>query len=714
MPTTFIRGANPVWSFVDLDGLQFDDTYYMYVLQNEIPYIPATVWHDNSGNVPWTDPIQFLANGTLPIDIFWDPNVVYRLEFRHNLGIDPPSQADPLIYLVEDYVPGSGGSSPIDAIGIFTENQMTNPQFSIVNFNTPFILTNVTDPDPIEVGPGWFLVLEGTGNVTLEVTPLNAALENPTNAPYALHVELSGNWTGNPTLRQRFSQNGMLWSGKYVSSSVTARIQGSPQEISARLVDSMGTVLASVLSPVVVDSAFNEFSDYGLVPDTTNSDLPPAAWVDYELLLPTDVDIYLTSFQVIASAIPTAFPYEQDTIDRQDDHTWHYYRNDVVVKPKDTILTAWNFSLNPYQFVTPTVTTVVTQTDYIADQTILHQISAGSSLQSGKASVADRECLLIKAVAGQTVNQFALIQYVDASTIKPYWSYLLSSLARARIFTTHGTEVGIKMRLIYRASVPPQISATEPIASWTGADPTFAAGWTALAPRNDPEYILPNAYASGEGDDAFPAFPFEAFEMPTMTNTNMSLGIVIYTTGNIDSSMGTEDSIAFDRISLVPNAFAVDSNPQTYDQVLSQCRYFFEKSYDVNVLAGSVSLLGVHTIQQNIGVSGGNSGIRLTNLYFDYLPKRVKPTNTRFAIYSPTTGAVDNVLATLYSGAGVVTFGDIPFAANFAELQIGQSRASFVAQSGTVFQQAATGGLTNPWSGINFHSIVDVRLGTGI
>ncbi len=76
-----VRGSNPVWSFVDLTGHQFDDTFYMFVLENEIPYAPATVWHDANGNIPWTNPIQFLANGTLPIDIYWNPYSVYRLEF---------------------------------------------------------------------------------------------------------------------------------------------------------------------------------------------------------------------------------------------------------------------------------------------------------------------------------------------------------------------------------------------------------------------------------------------------------------------------------------------------------------------------------------------------------------------------------------------------------------------------------------------------------
>lgn len=55
----FVRGSNPVWFEVDLTANAFDDTFYLFVLANEIPYIPATVYHDDAGTIAWTNPIQF-------------------------------------------------------------------------------------------------------------------------------------------------------------------------------------------------------------------------------------------------------------------------------------------------------------------------------------------------------------------------------------------------------------------------------------------------------------------------------------------------------------------------------------------------------------------------------------------------------------------------------------------------------------------------------
>ena len=319
MPT-YVRGSNPIWSMVDLTGHQFDDTFYMFVLENTIPYIPASVYHSVSGG-PWDNPIQFLANGTLPVDIYWDPDKVYRLEFRQG-----NTQSDPLIYLVENYSPGNGGDTPVDTTASATTNQITNPQFSLISFTSPLTLTSVTDPAPIQIGPGWFLNLSGTGSVTIERVALSSTQSNPTNAPYALRLTMSG-WSGTPYLSQRFNQNGMLWSTftqpRYVSSSITARIQGSPQSINAQLYDSMGNALTTVLPSTVITDSYNEFTGTGLMPTTDNTDTPPAAWIEYRLFLPTNVDIFLTSFQLVTSNSINQFQYLQDSIERQIDYTYH-------------------------------------------------------------------------------------------------------------------------------------------------------------------------------------------------------------------------------------------------------------------------------------------------------------------------------------------------------------------------------------------------------
>src|ERR1700679_1616667 len=126
----FIRSYNPVWLFENLVGQILDDSYYIFFLQNSFPYLPSPlVFHDPDGTIPWSNPIQLLANGTMPVDVFFSPNTVYRIEIRQG-----PTQADALIYLVENYVPSGEGVVPPIVIGSNIENQLTNTQFFNVDF----------------------------------------------------------------------------------------------------------------------------------------------------------------------------------------------------------------------------------------------------------------------------------------------------------------------------------------------------------------------------------------------------------------------------------------------------------------------------------------------------------------------------------------------------------------------------------------------------
>jgi hypothetical protein len=336
-----IRGSNPIWYEVDLQGKSFDDTFYLFVLENTIPYIPAIVYHDPDLNVPWTNPIRFLGNGTLPIDIYFEQDKVYRLEFRQG-----PTQQDPLIYEVNNYVPGSGGSTPVDTVAFASSNQITNPQFSLLSLENPVTIA-ATDPAPLEVAPGWTLLLAGTGTVTVERVALNNSNTNPSNAPYALRLTMNG-WTNDSVqLRQRFLQNGMLWADKIVSTTLTSRLEGAPQSVFATLVDSNDSVLGTVLPLTSLNEAWNEYTGYAELPATTNPDVPPAAYIDYLLHMPSNIDIYLTSFQLVVQDLPIQPSFEQDSIERQIDHT---YNTAYPIIPVGTIIDVGGFTVPEHYY----------------------------------------------------------------------------------------------------------------------------------------------------------------------------------------------------------------------------------------------------------------------------------------------------------------------------------------------------------------------------
>jgi len=682
----FIRGSNPIWLLDDLVGNLFDDTFYMFVLENDLPYLPSPVYHTPSGT-PWTNPIRFLANGTLPVDIFFDSTLVYRLEFRQG-----PTQAAPLIYLVENYLPGNSGNTPITSVALITDNQITNPQFSLIDFASPFTITS-GGTQTIDVAPGWFLDLTGTGNVTLTQVPLNnsAGTVNPTNAPYALQITLSGTWSV-VHLRQRFEQNGMLWANKVVSSSVTARIEGAPQNISATIVDSNGTVLTTVLSSTSVNSIFTEYLGFGQLPATTNPDLPPVAYVDYIMALPTAVDIYLTSFQLVVQNLLTNIGYEQDSIERQVDHTFHYYRDSIILKPKASILTGWNFPLNPWQFRTP-ASSPITASQYTADQTIVSLQNINSlEAQAG----ANNRYFGIQSVTSAAQGKFALIQYIDTFDIQPYWGNIVSSLVRAGISTAHSTGLRVKMRLIHRATVPP---AVDPISSWAATDPTFTAGWTAVAPLIDNVFTIDTL--------ALKTFSFDGFQLPAASASTKYLGIVLYTVNTLNSA-AVADLVYFDKISLVPNEFGIESPPQTYEQVLRNCFFHYEKSYAANVLPGTVNA-GGPLLSNQLGVnSGGNNSVILRSFGWPF--KNIKRSVAPLVqTYSPTSGVAAAVRAFLRNNGASVADADVSLA-NWTETFFSSPGVSYA--TNTIAAQLTTAGANSfPEGYILYHYTVDARLG---
>lgn len=648
---SYTRIPNPIWWIPDHVGLPLNDEYYAHFLENTLPYLPQAVYRDDEGTAIWTGGIvQFQPGGTLPDNMFFDPTKVYRMEIRHG-----DTQTDALIWEVNDIVP-SGGNTPETDVIISTNNQITNSQFSQISFVSPL---SITTAGTYDIAPGWSLVLVGSGTASISQVILLGNADAVNKPPYALRFNLSG-WTS-AKLYQRFNGTGGIWTStstqrSAVAVSLTAQAEltahemimtyvpstGTPQEIAR---DTINTSVYQVLQGAVILNA----SD-----DTSASNV---AYIDLVITLPPTGIVNISNAQIVGQvgdSIPLSIPYEQETIERQKDYLYHIYANELLIKPKQSLLVGWNFSLNPYQFGQTTFGTVSTQVGYITDQTILRQESA-SCLQAGKAAVGERQCLKIKALTSKTANRFALIQYIDPASIRAYWSYYVSALARVKLVTTHSTSCRMKMRLIHRASLPSAVSASEPIASWAAnGDPVFAAGWTALTPLNDPAYVLTGGFS--EGADSFPAYAFEKMLLPTSTNADMTLGIVLYTMDNLNETSGTEDYILFDKVGLVPSQFACDAEAQTFDQVLRECQFYYENTYNPGVLAGAVTNTGMLYRSQT------SNATTMTPKGFDVSFTTAKRIATyTLNIFSPASGTTDAVFAD-YHG---FTSGDISFSANW-------------------------------------------------
>lgn len=612
------------------------------------------------------------------------------------------------------YVPFQGNDEIINII----TNELSNPQFVEISFDTSngpytFNVDTVVD-EVINIAPDWDFIVSSPAAGTLTVNQLKPAgtLNIITNPGTILNIT-SGGLT-KLQLRQRIYGSPNLWGSGYLSATFVAKTYGGVDIVLNMFYSqSNGTVVDQLLVAALLDASGNygSFPGTAFIPSSTSTDDFPNAYIDIYFNIPLSTEIDITSIMV-ASTGSVSIPkiaYDQESEARQIDHLFHYYQNALIIKPKQSILTAWNFSLNPFQFYSNGQTTAATQTQYVADQTILHQRGGGSTVFTEASDVAIRDCFVVGAINGMAENRFAIIQYIDPTTIRPYWDYVLSSLARTRIFTSHGTEIGIKMRLIWSTILPNTLAPTEPILSWTGVDPVFNSNWAVLLPKNDPTYILPNSYITSEGPNAFPYFPFDGFEMPSMSTNTMTLGIVLYTTENMNDSLGSTDAIGFDKISLVPNEFAVDSPPQTFDDVLRQCQFYYEKSYDNFTLPGTVNSLNSSLIaQQIVGLAGGSNNVIPNSFGSAY--SSVKRKNTPLLnIYSPITGSASNVYVQLYNGGTPVGAGADAAIANWTEISAGSKAFSFVPATSTPIYAPGLGAGTT--AAIFYHYTIDARLG---
>ena len=701
----FVRSYNPKWFFNDLVGKPLNDEYYAFFLTNTLPYQPQVVYRDPQGLTVWTGGIvQFEPSGGLPDNLYFNEFLTYRIEIRHG-----NTQFDPLIWEINNYQASLGDEPPPGEGGESDENQISNPEFVEVNFNPePTTVTALVNPTLIDVAPGWVIEAVGTGTINLQRIPVKGTDDIITNPAYVLRINAFGPWT-DLKLRQRFDNNGALFKSSTQEESAVSgafiAVNNVPGDVTSGMFyrDSTGAASEVAIIPVAtITGAYQMFSDAAALPNIPqNPQDSDIAYVDIYIRIPNNCDISLSSIQIVKQVQPAAVEYIQESPARHRDHLFHYYKNSILLMPKESLLTGWVFGQNPWQFRSQASSNVTFPCDYTADQTIIYQQGGANSVAVAKGTASEDRAFEVKAVGA--ANKFAMIQYIDTETMNGYWGSKVSALVTLRkVLGNPTSQVRFKMRLIYRADAVPVIGPNQPINSWGGTDPDFvSAGWAVIIPPNDPIYTISTIQQS---------LPFNGIQLPVATTNTMTLGIAIYTIDPMNN-VGTPEKILFDRVSLVRNDFAIDTNVLTFDESLRRCQFYYETSKNLNVIP-TVSGAEGAILRATTTIAGGTGTLVQTLVFpIEFSSVKCRPPVAAGIIMYAENGVINEATVHLRNAANTETVGNTTAINRWIPSNIGNKSVMMLTNTLNNIADFAVPFVAANKAYIGFHYTADARLG---
>ena len=688
---SFIRSENPIWFFNNLIGQPLDDTYFMFFLQNTLPYLPATVYQDPNGNTPWINPIEFTPAGLLPDNIYFDSTITYRLEVRQG-----NTQADPLIWLVENYVPGTGGITPIQTSAVSTDNLITNPQFALVNFTGSFTTTAST----INIAPGWQVIGNGSaGSITFTQIAIAGASQIVTNPPYALQIISSG-WTS-ITLQQTFNGNGGLWTSDTaepfggVAVNFTA-LSATPINISATIVYSDGPQQAVIIDSALLTNAYAEYVGAQTIAPSINPDIPPNASTSLQITWSSPSTVTITSIQLVGQDVPTDMPYLQEPIEREIDYTFHLYNDALQFKPIPSLLTGWDFSLNPAQFgSTQSITTVPS---YIWDQTI-----CGSAMNT--ISVV-RNALNGGFQATTTVDNdaFYMLQYLTGQSAFNTTINKLSVNLRAYQLTNPNVVAQVYLYFSNGGGTIPTLPTTIGTLASSGVFTRTASDWAIIPQDIGVATIFEFGSPLAQVVD-YKSTGWQGYQFASLTTT---ANFAIVVTFKIPTS-GT--SVVVNSISCDEGNIPTIPAPQTPDEVLRECQYYYEKSYNPLVIPGTADFSNCIVARQGIfGQASTTASIFSAEFNVNYSQKRtVAPTIT---LYNPAaTNDTTNVVVSIQY-PGIADASAPVLQTNWTQFILGSKTAGYKTNNVAALLSSSGSNYSAAVDGIvEFHYTCDARLG---
>lgn len=479
-------------------------------------------------------------------------------------------------------------------------NQLSNPQFSDVLFDPSEGLVIEFDEAissmVYAVAPDWDIVISstGSGTVTINQTSLAGSLAIITNPPYLLDILMGGANISSVYLRQRLYNNPDIWStttdgqdGYVASYMLITSIDGTARTISMQYDPSVATSPQTIATGSTGTSGYVPIATTTLLNLATNTDESDVGYVDINIILPTSGHVGITSLQAFGlETNEQNIPYQQEPVNRIRDHLFHYYNPLLQYKPIPSYLVGWDFPLNPAQFNGDSGSLGAigaNKSAYAWDQTILYQntdeaISYSRNTDGGFI------------VTAEATAQFAIIQYLDSVQARKILNKPICSMVRASTTKVNGITATASLWYTSDADLPDvTVGTNNSIVSSIDSDGfplSFNGSWTQVPRNNGSNAIF---LVDEEGDEFYNNHALTGWDasITDASNTATYFAIVIGF-----SSLAESETVAFDSISLCSGSIPTIPAPKTEDEVLRECRFYYQKTYEKGILPGAITIQG--------------------------------------------------------------------------------------------------------------------------
>ena len=605
------------------------------------------------------------------------------------------------------------------------QNQISNPQFTKIFINdVPTLSPSTTTytvtagPDQVfEFAPNWSFVLSGTGDVTVERLAISGDLKIATSPPYMIEVTVDSTITSCKIL-QKFSNNSGLWSTTsantiFLSTNLVAKNM-LVLDTSVKMYYQASSGAQSTVPIKIFEKNIPALADYALYSGGSASAIPASddalsgsdGFINIYISLQGGSKVRLSSVQVIPTLNATSadiVQYDETSSDRDQALMGDYYIPRTITSPLPSLLTAWDFPLNPAQFG-ETVSTIAATPDYTWDQTICYRNTANVAVARNATTNA------MQFTPASNNDSVCLMQFLTGAQAKEMLFSRLSVNISAYLAANVGvTTVRAYLLVGTAASVVPIIPTPLGSLSATGEFTGPAAGWSFI-PRSGldtPRDIITSNNPTIDNDIQFSGW--EIVDGAQFNDTNKFAIVVTF-------AWTTKPVLNVLSISLNKGDLPTRPAPQTPSDVLSECQYYYEKSYNAGAKAGDVSLPGALCAQQGAHPTsnGSDADVATRTFGFTYnVPKRTVPT---VVLYSPSSGTSANVSFT-FSYQGAIQGGypvDKPLSSGtvgWAQLNNGHFGVTYRSISSTVIALATNVQDGTEESYINFHYSADCRLG---